>query len=259
MSTVDVGRLRWIMTADSRQFDAAMRRTQRAFMGIGRAATAAIGVGGIGAAVGAAFRTADAIGKISRAAGLSVESLQELRFAFGEAGGEGRTFDRLILNFSRSLGDLQARGGGAMAEFLRRTDQGLLSTLFHAQDTEAALMALSDAVQGMDARRAGALLSAAFGRPNPAIVNLLRQRPEALAASRARTPDLLTAEQIQRAERLQDERQRLVEAALTQITQAVLNTAGLIESVVTDIREGFAELRDSFVGRTERWIRGLFD
>ena len=259
----DVGRLRWVLTADTRQFDASMRRVGSTFRTVGRFATSALGVGGIGAATSAAFRTADTIGKVSRAAGLTAEQLQELRFAFGEAGGAARMFDRLILNFTRSLGDLQSRGGGALAEFLRRTDQGLLVTLFNAQNTEEALTALSGALQARDARGAGALAASAFGRPSPAILNLLRQGPEALAASRGRTPDVITEEQIRRAERLNDERQRLVEAALVNITQAVLNATAFIEQEVSDIREGVTGLinliSESFVGRTFRFIGELFD
>ena len=140
----DVGRLRWILQADTRQFESGMNRARRSLMRLGTVAAGVVGARGIGDALRVGLNTADSIGKMARAAGMTTDEVQQLRFAFQEAGGELAQFDRLMLNFNRSLGDLRARHAGQLATFLRETDRGLFMNLKQAESTTEAFLRLAD-------------------------------------------------------------------------------------------------------------------
>ena len=259
----DVGRLRWILTADTRGFDQSMRRVSGAFRAIGRTAAGALGVAGVGAMVRNALNTADAVGKVARAVGLTVEQLQEFQFAFEESGGSAERFQRFLQQFSRQLGELQSRGGGAMATFLRDTNEGLLKTLYSAESMEQALMDLNKAVQGMDTREVNALLSAIFGRVTPGIANLLRQSPAALAGARQRAPVRFTEQMVRDAERTNDEFLRLQREFQMRMAQVVVGFFDYIKLEWQQLRDGVNALieiaRESWVGRASRTVMGWFD
>lgn len=259
----DVGRLRWILTADTQQFDRAMRRVGGTFRGISRIAVGALGVAGLGGAVRGALSTADAVGKVARAFDLSVESLQRFQFAFEQAGGAPERFNRALAQFTRQIGELQATGGGTLATFLRRTDRGLLDVLFRAQDTEEALLALNRALQGAEGAQRTALLAAAFGRVTPGLANLLTQPPAALAAARGRAPVRFTEQMVRDAERTNDELLRLQREYQHTILGIVVPFFRWARQELQDLSDGVRMLVDriseSFIGRAARFVGGLFD
>ncbi len=240
-----------------------MRRVSGAFRAVGRTALGALGAAGIGSAVRKALNTADAVGKVARAVDLTVEQFQQFEFAFEEAGGQAERFQRFLQQFSRQLGELQSRGGGAMATFLRQTNRGLLETLYNAENMEQAILALNRALQGMDTRQANALLSAIFGRVTPGITNLLRQTPQALAAARERAPVRFTEQMVADAERTNDEFLRITREAQAMFARAVVGFVEWFRAEWTALKQGIEEtlaiLRESWIGRTVRAIGGLFD
>lgn len=229
----DVGRLRWVLTADTRGFEAGMARARRSLARIGRLATAVGAGAGIGA-IQTGLRTADAIGKIARAAGVSTDEIQQLRFALQEAGGTAGELDQALLRFNRRLGELATTHQGQLASFLRRTNTGLFLQLKAANSTTEAFLALSDAARAMpDARSRQALVSAAFGRPSVGLSNLLLQGRGGIRAAMGRLPagELVTEELIREAERTNDEILRLTERATLQVSRAALEVVRFVQDI----------------------------
>ncbi len=234
----DVGRLRWILQADTRQFESGMNRARRSLMRLGRLAAGFVGARGLSAGLAAGLQTADAIGKIARAAGVATDDIQQLRFAFQEAGGDMATFDRLLLNFNRSLGDLRARHAGQLATFLRETDRGLFMNLKTAENTTEAFLRLADAAAQLEPGRRAALLGAAFGRQSTALNVLVQGGRQGIRGGMARLPsgELISEAMIREAERTNDEMLRVQERAMLQVSKAAL----AVISFVQDIRREFS-------------------
>ena len=200
----DVGRLRWVLTADTRGFERGIDRARRSLRGVGRLGAGLLGGGTITAGFRAGLATADAIGKIARAAGVTTDELQQLRFAIQETGGEAQMMDKALLNLGRRVGELATTHRGQLAEFLRRTDTGLFLTLKQTENTTEAFMALSRAMAALpDQRSRLALAQAAFGRAPPGLVNLLAGGPAAMRAGMGRVPaeGFLSEKMIRDAER----------------------------------------------------------
>ena len=248
----DVGRLRWILQADTRQFESGMNRARRSLMRLGRLAAGFVGARGLSAGLAAGLQTADAIGKIARAAGVATDDIQQLRFAFQEAGGDMATFDRLLLNFNRSLGDLRARHAGQLATFLRETDRGLFLNLKQAEDTTEAFLRLADAAAQLEPGRRAALLGAAFGRQSRAMNVLVQGGRPGIRAGMARLPsgELLSDAMIAEAERTNDQILRLQERS----TLAVARAATEAVSIIRRAAESVERLWTRPVEEGQRWL-----
>ena len=115
----DLGRLRWVLTADTRQLDGALRRTARGFQRLGAIAAAGFSLRGAGNFMRGAVDAADNMQKTADAAGVLVEELQQLRFVADLAGVEQRQFDDAIQRFALRLGKAQL-GFGPLLETLKR-------------------------------------------------------------------------------------------------------------------------------------------
>ena len=82
--------------------------------------------------------SADALDEAAQAAGISVERLQEVRFAAGRSGiGEGQ-IDQMMRKFSRTLGEVR-RGTGALHGVLKKSNPELLKQFRAVKDTEEGL------------------------------------------------------------------------------------------------------------------------
>ncbi len=257
----DVGRLRWILTADTRQFETGMNRARRSLMRLGRLAAGFVGARGLTAGLSAGLQTADAIGKIARAAGVATDDIQQLRFAFQEAGGDLAQFDRLLLQFNRQLGDLRARHAGQLATFLRETDRGLFMNLKQAEDTTEAFMRLADAAAQLEPGRRGALLAAAFGRPSTALNVLVQGGRAGIRAGMGRLPagELLTEAMITEAERTNDEILRIQERAMLQVSKAALSVIQFVQEIRREMSEtgGAVSQAQDWIGEQFPWTLRL--
>ncbi|MDZ7750126.1 MAG: hypothetical protein U5S82_00335 [Gammaproteobacteria bacterium] len=126
---------------------------------------AALGVGAaFGGLIKASIDVADALGKASKRAGVTVEELQALRFAAERSGSSAETMDRGLATLSKRLGEAKL-GTGALASFLGRYDQSLLDALVNTTSTGEAVNLLADAMQdaGTQADR-NAIAAAAFSK-----------------------------------------------------------------------------------------------
>ncbi len=252
----DVGRLRWVLTADTRQFERGMDRARRSLGRLGRLAAGFIGARGLSAGLTAGLQTADAIGKIARAAGLASDDLQQLRFAFQEAGGDAAQFDRILLQFNRNLGDLRARHAGQLATFLRQTDRGLFLNLKQAEDTTEAFLRLADAAAQLEPSRRAALLGAAFGRPSTALNVLTAGGRAGVRAGMARLPagELVTEQMIREAERTNDQILRIQERTSLAVARAATETVSTVRRAADSVRE----LWENPGEQVPRWFGNAF-
>lgn len=247
----DVGRLRWILTADTRQFESAMQRTNFALRRLGRTAVAMLGAGGIGRGVTNILGTVDAMAKLAANAGLGVEAFQRLRFAAQEAGIPVASFEDSLLAFNRRLGELQL-SQGPLLTFLRRFDAGLARDLFTIKDTEEALLRLARAAQeAPTTAQAGALTMAAFGRGGLRATQFLRQGPDALRAAMARAPQPPVTEEISKV--VQDTQDRWLRAQET-VNAKILDTAFTATRAVVETTR---EIRDWYRPIAEEGVRGI--
>lgn len=158
----------------SKGFGDQAKRTARAMQGMNRsvklltgamgALTAAFSIRAIQQFTMSAINAADQIGKLSATAGVTAESLQELRFAFGQlAGTTDAEVDASLRRFNRRLG-LAVDGAGPAAKAFEDMGIALLDTSGQMRSTELVLDDTMAALAGIenDARRA-AVASQVFG------------------------------------------------------------------------------------------------
>ena len=251
------------MTADTRGFERGVDRVRRGLRGVGRFTGGILGAGSVvgGARVGLA--TADAIGKIAEATGVTTTELQQLRFAIQETGGTAEIMDRALAMLSRRVGELATTHRGQLAEFLRRTDTGLFLTLKNAENTTEAFLALSAAMAALpDQRSRAALAAAAFGRAPPGLINLLARGPGGVQAGMGRIPPsgFLSEKFIRDAEKTNDEILLLVERATLAVSKAALSVNSFIQDLKRDLSRPANAISQagaatsSFVGEQFPWL-----
>lgn len=234
----DVGRLRWVMTADTRGFERGVGRVRHGLLSIGRVGAGLLGGAGMVGGARAGLATADAIGKVARATGTTTTALQQLRFAMQESGGSAADMDRALERFSRRIGELATTHRGQLAEFLRRTDQGLFLTLKRTESTTEAFIALSRAMAALPNQRSRqALAAAAFGRAPTGLVNVLGQGPSGLRQSMGRIPSkgFISERLIREAERTNDEILLLTERATLAVSKAALTVIEFVQQLRRDL------------------------
>lgn len=214
-------RLKWILDADASRFQKGMARARKALSALKTGFLVAAGAGGaVAAFVKSALNTADALGKTSRAVGLSVESLQELQFAAERSGVSQGQLNSAMQSFSNRVG--QARLGlGALNSHLKKYDKRLLLSINSSNSQSEALDLIAEAVKkaGTETDRT-AIITAAFGRANAGMVEILRNGKEGLDAFRQAARDnttILSKEMTDGAERAND--------AISDLSKAI-STAG---------------------------------
>ncbi len=126
--------------------------------------------------------TADKLAKLSRASGMSVESLQTLGFAFEQSGGDAEAWEKTVVKFGKGLGELRA-DTGTMVTLLKKSNPELLKQLKMTEDTGEGMRLVIEAMgKARTAADRMALGAAAFGRGAPvALVNLAMAGKEGLS------------------------------------------------------------------------------
>jgi len=157
-----------------------------------------------------AISAANTIDNLSRTAGVSAETLQELRFAFGQLAGTTDTeVDAALRRFNRRLG-LAADGGGAAKDTFEQLDISLTDTFGNVRSGESVLDELLSRLASIDndSRRA-ALASQAFGEDaGPRLAAALGKGEEAVESLRNQA-FVLEGDMIQTGSRISDELDRL--------------------------------------------------
>ena len=244
----DVGRLRWVMTADTRQFDSAIRRTGRNLRRFASLAAGAFTVGRASQFLRSTVEQVDNLAKVADAAGVTAEQLQVLRHAADLAGVSQARFDDNLLRFTRRLG-MARMGFGPLFENMRRYDQLALAAVIATESTTEAFARMSAIIARAPSRPVQtALTTMAFGTGGARMVNLMRGGPQGLAAAQRSAEQnlaLISTDTARAMEALQDSATRaygnMESTVLNTSTQMLQQVTGLIDRLdrfVLDLRRG---------------------
>lgn len=122
--------------------------------------------------------------------GVTVEMLQELRFAAAEVGVEANTLDMALQRFIRRLGEAQA-GGGELKDTLSQYGIALRDANGRTRNADAVLTDLADAIKGAGSEQERLRIAfKAFDSEGAALVTLLKQGGEGLDAFREKARSL---------------------------------------------------------------------
>lgn len=142
-------------------------------------------VGAAVAATNAYLEQAGALADLSGQLGVSVEFLQELRYAAGLAGVGAEELDGGMQALAKSVGQAKA-GTGKLAGYLKRTSPELLRQVKGAKSVEQAFDLMAGAIaRTKDPTKRAALATAAFGGQGPKIARMLGEGTEGLERLRA--------------------------------------------------------------------------
>ncbi|RDD61455.1 hypothetical protein [Ferruginivarius sediminum] len=196
---------------------------------------AAAGVGGIGALVSKSLSAADAIGKMSAAAGISTKTLQELRFAFSQQGVETAKVDDSLRRFNRRLGE--AKNGSA--EFGKAFNRAGVDI---GQTTNGALeQALVQLSKMEDASERAATASRLFGEDvGPKLAAALGNGIGAMRSLRQQANELgivIEKSLIEDAESARSRMDALGNVMSARLTSAVAQVAPQLDSLFSQILE----------------------
>lgn len=207
-------------------------------VGMGQAAIAAIGLGGIGAGIGLdtiITKGAD-LADMSERVGMTVETIQELGFAANRAGVDSEMFAKSLDIMSKNMGAMKAQTGPLYA-FLGRVSPTLRKNLLGAKSNTEAFEMLVDALGKLeDPNKRAALAQAAFGKGAAKLgamaiggtAGLAKLRAEAVKLGLITTDQALASE---KAEEAMDDMRMAAEAAGGSIV------AALVPSLVPLLKE----------------------
>jgi len=221
-----------------------------------QSAKLAVGLGVAGVASAAAFSliakraldSADAIGKTASRVGLLTGELQQMRFAFGEAGVAAEAVDSGLLNFVKRLG--KAREGiGALAGGLKGSNLELLETIKNTNSTSEALRVVFDAMgAAKDQAEKLAIADAAFGGAGLKMTAAFNDGTDAFLAATQAASDLgliLSDEAVRGAEAANDAIGKVVQVIQTMTGEIVGALAPTLTAVFGFASEGFAAMAQS--------------
>lgn len=218
--------------------DAAMGRLNRS-AGV---ATKALGAFGVALSVGALtsfaksnVAAADSLVKTADRLGVTIEALQEYRFAAERSGVATNDADKALEQFTRRLGQAQA-GTGTFLPVLTKAGIALRDAAGHARTSEEVLAEFADAMAAAatPAERMR-LATEAFGRSGAGMVNVLRGGSAGLADFARQANDagvVLGGDLARRAEELNDRIAILGERAATAGQAFTLAMAPALESAI---------------------------
>jgi len=203
-------------------------------MGKWGAAMAAAAVAGAVAMTKASFKAADVIGKTADAAGVTTDSLQEMRYAAEISGMSIEELDKGIMGFGKRVGELRA-GTGSLYTILDKTNKGLMAQVKAASSVDDALNLVMDAMANTadDADRA-ALAVAAFGRSGQKM-GILSKDVVQLRAEARELGLVLDESLIRSAEKTNDQITALSTIIKTQLTAGILELAPYIQELTAEM------------------------
>lgn len=268
-----IGALRAELSANSAQFEKDMGRArnavrssstemQRGFGGVTASVKSLIGRMGAliplltGAGLVAfgkqALKAAADIGVTADKIGISVEALQELRFAADQAQVEQRTLDMALQRFSRRVGEA-AQGTGELLGVVKQYNIAVRDGEGRQRALEEILGDYAEVVRNAESDQERLRLAfKAFDSEGAVLVNVLRQGRDGLSAVRAearRVGAVLSDDLVRNAEAGQREFDKLGFVIRTQATAAFLELAPRIKTVTTNLIEGITAIN--------RWIDAI--
>ena len=241
-----------------------MNRSVNLLKGGLAALTAAFSLNAIRQFTMSAINSADQIGKLSATAGVSAESLQELRFAFGQlAGTTDGDVDAALRRFNRRLG-LAEQGTGAAKDTFEELGISITNAAGDLRSGDAVLNELLNRLSQIenDSRRA-AFASQAFGEDaGPRLAAALGEGEQAVESMRQEARDLgivLGGDAIESAERFSDQMDILNKTLMVNFQEGLLTSlagdAGSFADAISDpeFQKGIETL-GSFIGDSLKFM-----
>jgi hypothetical protein len=184
------------------------------------------------------LRAADDLGDTASSLGITTDRLQELYYSamLGGVSTEGMT--NAMNQLTKRLGEAHD-GGGPLVEFLKDYDRTLLAALQNTKDASEAFDVLTGAVEReTDATKRRQLVSAAFGKGEINLINLLRQGSDAIRqqAEEAHRLGLVIDEaMIQKSGEAADKLDILGRVLSTKVTASMVELAPVIDTLGTKL------------------------
>lgn len=192
------------------------------------------------------IEAADAIGKTADKVGLSVEALQELRYAADLSGVGVRTLDMAMQRLTRRVGEA-AQGKGELVGTLKQYAIAVTDSEGRTRRTEDVLGDLAEAVRGADSDAERLRIAfKAFDSEGAALVNMLRGGRAGLAQMRAEAQRLgfvLDDSMVRQAERANDQLMRMGGAVGANLTRMALSLAPTIIRMGNAFAEAAPKIR----------------
>ncbi len=196
----------------------------------------------IGLLIKKSLAAADKIAKMSDAAGISTDMMQELSHTANIAGIETSALQGAMTKFTKGIGEAKV-GTGVMVTILRKLDEELLNSVMASKTAEDAFdLIMRSAAKMTDATKRAALMAAAFGRTaGTQMALLIKDGVESLDDLRQEAHRLgivIDEDLLRGAEAANDAMTRLGSSIKSRVTSAVLTLAPAIENLANRLIEG---------------------
>lgn len=172
---------------------------------------------------------AGAIQDVAATAGVTTDTLQEMRHVTSLFGMDAEQADAGLQKFNKSIGELKA-GTGLLYTYLSKTDKALLSQVQSAKSADAALDIIFKSMKDVaDSSERSALAVAAFGRSGQRMA-IMADDYERLRKEAQDLGLVIDSELIESADEAGDKLDTMSRIIKTQLTSAVLELAPAIQT-----------------------------
>jgi len=239
----------------TKKTDSAFTKMGKGLLSVKTAVVGLVGAAGLGALVKQSLASADALGKVADKVGVTVEELQELRFAAEQSGVASKTLDVSLQRFSRRIGEA-AQGTGVLSKVLKETGVSIRNTDGTLRSTNDIFNEYADAIANTaDQQEKLRLAFAAFDSEGAALVNLFKNGSEGVNAYRKELHELngvVGRDQVDAAARMNDAWGKVQTQFRAIATIAAAELAPALEEIANNIqlalkdKEKVAEIANAF-------------
>lgn len=246
--------------ANAKKSFSGVGQTVSRLRGVFVAAAAALTTGAIAKAINDFGNMGDEIAKTSRRLGLSVEGLQELRFAADRAGVSQETLDKSFEQLNKRMGEMKA-GKGELLSFLKATDRALLDNVASAGSSEEAFVLLMDAIdKEKDTAKRAAIANAVFGRAGQDLISMAEGGAKAIGDLRdeaRRYGNIISTEAAEKSEAFNDSMTNLKNSMNSIRNNALGPLVGALQPLIQGMAEWIAANRELIGQRIQSVIDGI--
>jgi hypothetical protein len=243
------------LSSSQKKMNRSLSRIEGGFKKLSGRIAAFASVAGAGLAVRAldnlarsSITAGDVLAKTADGIGVSIETLQELRFAAERSGGSVENLDKSLARYVKGVGEAKA-GTGTLVTLLQKLDPDLLAKLLNAQTTDEALDLVFEKLRNTEsAFEKNAIAAAAFGRGAGIAMIKTAEDADELSAKLRTMGGVLSEELARKAEEADDRLTDLDIVLQTRLKTAVLeNIDGFVafKTVLSDIELFFVRLASS--------------
>ncbi|MBV9549308.1 MAG: hypothetical protein JO256_06500 [Alphaproteobacteria bacterium] len=217
---------------------------------------------GLGDLVKKSLEAAVAIGDTAVQAGVSVERLQELRFAAGQSGASMQVLDEGLTTLNKNLGEFVNTHGGKAAAAFKNLGIDKLITNGTVRDAEGAFDAIVGKLKGVQSEaQKAAYMANFFGKEaGPQLLQLVNQGADGISRLEQQAKSLgivLSAETVEGARKANDRLTALFDVIKAEGIAAVAGLAPEIANLAKQITDGLPGLIQ-WVEKWSAWF-GLID